>query len=315
MSSSKHRAIWAAAGVAAVSAALVAAPWRTPAAQSAANAESGGDFVTYDAGFSRWLNAPRTVEMSQGVTLSQEDTYLKTDAAIVNLDDQQRALNAKSLAPVHLYDPQSDLNGKNGFIDFTRHLATVRDNIVLVVKPSAKDAASPSTSLRSRFHDAATMTCELMTYDYKKKIGTVPGALTVHQKNRVLTADSGQYDGNAKKVTLVGNVLARDTEGNIIRASRVVIGVDENDESVTIPVPTHGKFKTKNAEDAASPGDDGKNGTGLLPPMPVAPPPTSSGPPPAKPAPTAPTAPATKPDAAPDPQTLAAPDTAPEKGG
>ena len=133
------------------------------------------------------------------------------------------------------------------------------------------------------------MTCETMTYDYRRKIGVVPGALTVHQKNRVLTANSGQYDGNAKKITLVGDVLAKDTNGNVIRASKVVIGVDENDESVTIPVPTHGMFKTNKAEDAVAPASDaapGDNSAGTLPPMPVTPPPsTSSGPPPGAAAP------------------------------
>jgi lipopolysaccharide assembly outer membrane protein LptD (OstA) len=290
MSSRQHRAVWAAAGAAVIGASLLAAsPWRTRAAQKpSSETAASSDFVTYDAGFSRWLNAPKTVEMSQGVTLNQEDTYLKTDSAIVNLDNEQRALNAKSLAPVHVYDPQSDLNGKNGFIDFTRHLATMRDNVVLVVKPSDKDAGAPKASLRSRFKDAATMTCEMMTYDYRKKIGTVPGPLTVNQKNRVLTADSGRYDGIAKQITLVGNVRAKDTNGNVIKASKVIIGVQENDESVTIPAPTHGVFKTKKAEDVTAPEDT--SDTGTLPPMPVTPPPpTSSGPPPAKspdPAPT-----------------------------
>ena len=110
----QHRAIWITAGAAVAAAALMGGPWRTRAAQNAAETSSGGDFVTYDAGFSRWLNAPKTVEMSQGVTLSQEDTYLKMDSAIVNLDGDQRALNAKSLAPVHIYDPQSDLTAKTG---------------------------------------------------------------------------------------------------------------------------------------------------------------------------------------------------------
>ena len=35
------------------------------------------------------------------------------------------------------------------------------------------------------------MTCEKMIYDYRRKTGQVPGPLTIRQKDRVLTADSG----------------------------------------------------------------------------------------------------------------------------
>ena len=68
-------------------------------------------YVDYVAGHSVYLHRPNTFEMSMGVTFIQDDAYLKTDAAVVNLDDQQQALNAKSQGPVHIYNPQDDLTG------------------------------------------------------------------------------------------------------------------------------------------------------------------------------------------------------------
>ncbi len=224
--------------------------------------------VNYTCGANRYLVAPHIVEMSQGVTFNQNDAYLNTEAAVVNLDDQQRLLNAKSQTPVHLYNTQDDLTGRQGFIDFTRHLATLSDNVVLVVKPGSREATAPANSLHSRFKDAATLTCALMTYDYRRKIGRVPGALTVHQKDRVLTADSGEYDTKAETITLVGNVHGHNGDQDI-QASKAIFGLHEGAESITIPVPTHGVFTVKDEDDTT---DDT-----AAAPAPAAPPaPTSS---------------------------------------
>ena len=209
-------------------------------------------YVTYDAGFSRWLNAPRTVEMSQGVTFNQDDSHLKTQAAIVNLDDQQRALNAKSQVPVHLYNTQDDLTGSEGFVDFTRHLATLENNIVLVVKPGAHEAGAPPGSLRSRFKDPATLTCDKLTYDYRAKIAHIPGPLTVHSGGRVLTADSGTYEAGTQIVTLIGHVHGTSGE-NEIDAPHATINIREGQESVTIDAPTHGRMPVKDDTNGDAP--------------------------------------------------------------
>jgi len=240
---------------------------------AAAAPPGGAQTVAYDAGYARWLNAPRTVELSQGVTFQQDDAFLKTSAATVVLDDQQRALNAKSDAAVHLYDTQNDLTGSQGFIDFTRHLATVTGNIVLTVKPGKREAQASAKSVRSRFTEPATLTCAQMTYDYRRKIGRVPGPLTVRQNDRVLTADTGEYDTRAQIITLTGNVHGHNGEGTIV-APLVKVGLQEGSEYISIPGPhVTGKFNVK-----PEPDDAGTN----TPPAPVPPAPTHS-PTPARP--------------------------------
>jgi len=209
------------------------------AARPAASHAAPSQTVSYEAGNVRWLNAPRTVELSQGATLNQGDAFLKTAAAVLTLDTQGRALNAKSDTAVHLYDAQNDLTGAQGFVDFTRHLATITGNIVLVVKPAPN---TPTSSVRSQFKDAATLTCGLMTYDYRQKIGRVPGTLTIHQKDRVLTADAGQYDTRAQTVTLTGNVHGHNGDGEI-HAPLAKMGLKEGSEYIFLPGPSiHGHF-------------------------------------------------------------------------
>lgn len=225
---------------------------RAGAAPAAAPPPAPSSFVSYEAGAAKWLNVPRTIEMSQGVTFSQDGAFLKTQTAIVNLDENQRALNARSQAPVHLYDAQNDLNGKQGFLDFSRHLASLKDDIVLVVKPDGAAQNASAGSLRSQFKDAATLTCQAMLYDYRRKIGRIPGPLKVRQmvegRERVLTADSGKYDVNAQVITLTGNVRGYNGRDKIFAAT-ATIGTKEGAEFINIPVKTIGVFGVAPADE------------------------------------------------------------------
>jgi hypothetical protein len=220
------------------------------AAPSTGTPTSGESVVHYDAGFARWLNAPHTVELSRSVTFNQDDAYLKTQAAVVQLDDQQHALNARSLGAVHLYNAQDDLTGLHGEIDFTRHVATLTNNVILVVKPGEAERTAPPGSLRRRFTDPATLTCELMTYDYRHRIGHIPGTLTVTEKDRMLTADSGEYDAHSHVVTLTGHVHGHDAD-DVIDAPKVSMDIEEGEESITIPVPVSGVFKVRDQDDTS----------------------------------------------------------------
>lgn len=213
--------------------------------------------AAYHFGAALWLNAPHTIEVSKGMTVTHEDTTLKTEAAIATLDDEHHLLSAKSLAPVHIFNPQNDLTGQQGTVDFTRRLATLRESITLIVKP---DPNTPAQSVRAQFKDAATLTCALMTYDYRRKLGRIPGALTIRQsvrgKPRVLQADAGIYDGKKQTVTLTGNVHGSDPEFGTVKASTVTVGVKEGAEFITIPVPTNGIFPVKDQPEEDAPPPD-----------------------------------------------------------
>lgn len=210
-------------------------------------ASPSSSFVNYVSGAARWLNVLHVLELSQGVTLTQDDATLKTDAAVVNLNGRNQILTARSQAPVHLYDPQNDLTGRQGFVDFQRHIATLTGGTTLVVKPGPCEAGASPDSLRSQFKDAATLTCDALTYDYRRKVGLVPGPLTVRQvirqtkTERVLSADSGKYDTRAQVITLTGNVHGHNGRDQI-STSTVTIGTKEGAEFISIPVKLQGVF-------------------------------------------------------------------------
>ncbi len=257
-------------------------------------------FVTYKFGAAQWLSAPRSVQMSQGVTFGQDDSTLRTDSAVALLDKDQHLLSATSAGPVHIFNPQNDLTGLHGSVDFTRHLARLQDDIVLVVKPGPKDGGAADGSPRRQFKDPATLTCQQMTYDYRRKIGRVPGPLTVRQviqttdgpQTRTLTADAGLYNGQAQTIQMVGTVHVEYSDGTTwsgdtrIKGQPVVIGIKEGSEYLSVPFPTTGKFPLKeNGTDTVDDKSDDVNLT--LPPPPSAPKPLAA-PAPTKPLPPAP---------------------------
>jgi len=224
-------------------------PLPLPGAPTAAPADSDTDDVTYDSGPARYIDKLKMWQMTGGVTLQQGDTHMKTNAALVNLDKDLSALSAKSLAPVHLYDDQNDVTADHGTIDFKTHVATLTDHITLIARPGK---AKPG-SLQDQSKDPSTMTCETILYDYKRKLGKIPGALTIRQKDRVLTADSGSYDGNAKTVTLVGHVHGRQTDGSVISTDKLIAGIAEDAQWIYIPGPIHAILKVKKDDTGTSP--------------------------------------------------------------
>jgi len=288
------------------------------------------EYVTYKFGAAQWLSAPRSVQMSQGVTFGQDDATLKTDAAVALLDKNQNLVSAQAQGPVHLFDPQDDLTGLHGTIDFTHHLARLTDSIVLVVKPGRREASASGGSLRKQFQDPATLTCQAMTYDYKRKIGRVPGPLTVRQviqtkdgpETRTLTADAGLYNGNAQTIQLVGDVKGDYSSGSHISGDTrptgrpVVIGIKEGAEYINVPFPLGGYFPVKSGPSGGTSQEPGADDVDLSVPTPPPSTQKSTGPdlppsapaaaPPASSAPAAPAPPtdAAKPNAAkPNPAT------------
>ena len=241
-------------------------------AQSAAPA-AAPETVSYASGAAQWLSAPRSLELSQGVQFGQDDAVLKTDAAVALLDGDQNLVSAKAQGPVHLYDSQDDLTGQHGSVDFTKHMATLRDSIVLVVKPGKREAGAGGSSLRKQFKDPATLTCQMMTYDYRFKIGKIPGPLTVTQviqtkedglQTRTLTADAGLYNGKAETIQLVGDIKGTYSDGSKIEGDTrqlgkpVVINIKEGSESIFVPFKTTGVFPVKPQAkgSSASPDDE-----------------------------------------------------------
>jgi len=262
-------------------------PARTGAALRAAPAPAGPPpDVGYQVGLTKYLADGRSTAMTGGVRFTQDDAVLKTDHATALQDKDQNLLSADAPGPVHLYDPQDDLTGQHGSIDFTKHLARLEGDVVLHVTPGPRETNAAEGSPRRQFKDPATLTCALMTYDYRRRVGKIPGPLTVRQiiqkkdgpVTRTLTADAGLYSGRAQTILLVGTVKGEDSDGSMVTnadtrpsGKPIVIGIKEGAEYVTVPFRTAGKFKVKPQADDGKEGGDGLDEVPPAPPGPAAP--------------------------------------------
>ena len=236
-------------------------------------------------GLTKYLADPRLTALSEGVQFTQDDAVMQTDHATALHDKDGDLLSADAPGPVHLYDPQDDLTGQHGTIDFTNHLAKLSGDVVLRVTPGKREADSADGSPRRQFKDPATLTCALMTYDYRRKVGKIPGPLTVRQiiqrpdgpVTRTLTADAGLYSGRAQTILLVGTVKGEDSNGNVTNADTrasgkpVVIGIKEGAEYLIVPFKVTARFKSKTPADDGKEGGDGLDELPSVPPAPVSP--------------------------------------------
>jgi lipopolysaccharide export system protein LptA len=238
----------------------------TPPAPS----DKDDDTVVYDSGPAQYIDKDHRWLMTGGVQFRQGDAYLETKSALVNLDQDMKAHDAKSLAPVHLWNAQDDLTGTNGFIDFSTHIATVKKNVTLIAKPDT-DPGQAKSSVRRQFKEPATVLCDEVVYNYRKRTGHIPGPLTVHQKDRTLTADSADYDGYRKEVVLHGHVHATLKDGSVIDAPEVQIGIEEGHEWIYLPNRIHGVLSTKKDKDENSNATPTPAPPPALPPIPEAP--------------------------------------------
>ncbi len=238
----------------------------SPTGKETKPAMADDDTVTWDTGATVYIDSEHRWHMSGGVTFRQDDAVLQTDSAIVNVDSDLHAHDAQSIGPVHMYDPQDDITADRGSIDFTTHTATLKGHVTLINRPGSGKSATGAT--KQAVKQPATVTCDNVVYDYRHKTGVIPGALTVFQKDRTLTADSGQYDGYRKTVTLTGHVHGKTTDGSVVDSSELVAGIQDNNQWISVPQPVHGVWKLKKGEAGTTDQNPGPTPAPEPPPIP-----------------------------------------------
>ena len=228
---------------------MLAAPLPPVNTDSIVADSQAGSVVTYEIGSIKFVQAQHEAKMTDGVTFHHDSATMQMGAATASLGNDQSLQTAQSDTPVHIYDAYNDLTADHGTIDFRHHLARLEGNVVINVKPSKADQNAPKSSLRSSFTGTAVLTCSKLTYDYKSKFTTIPGTLTVHHQNRVLTSDMGTFDSKSEIATLIGHVHGHDSDGNILNGPSATMNVREGEEAIKLNGPVTGTFKVNDLTD------------------------------------------------------------------
>jgi len=167
----------------------------------------------------------RSIGIYTHATIIDGDTVIHCVKAIMHRKDH--ILDVKG--DVTIRNPQADVSGDGGTVDYTSHVrtATLIGNVVMIIKPKktdelqTKQSASPSNS----DNDAEIrkypleVHCDKIVYEYAKdkKHALLTGDFHIIQKlpdkTRTLTADHAEWIGLEDKIILYPPVHVQDNKG------------------------------------------------------------------------------------------------------
>lgn len=189
-----------------------------------------------------------TVMTLQGnVKFASEDATLQTGLATWN----ERTQIANSPGRLRVEDSRNTIIGNKGVAYYRTRDARIEDEVVITVKPKPGGANAPEGTVRREFRDPAVITCARVDYNWRNKIAVVPGAVTVKQKDRTVTADRARYDANTETVVLTGNIRAVDAKGREARGTEATIILRAGEEEIIVRGPFSATFELED-EDTSS---------------------------------------------------------------
>lgn len=175
------------------------------------------------------------------VWFEHEDTRLTSD--LIEYDARKDVKTAFSPGKISISNPDCDITADKGTASFIKKLVVIEGSVVLRVKPKPESGgAETGESIRAKISKPTTVTCSKLEYLYKDKIAAAKGGVTFVQEKRKVTAQEAVYDQNNELLTLTGEVLGSDEEGQTFSAPKVVISFKKGDEWIEV---TQGKATVK----------------------------------------------------------------------
>lgn len=181
------------------------------------------------------------ITLKGNVWFEHENTRLTSD--LIEYDARKDVKTATSPGRISISNPDCDISADKGTASFVKKLVVIEGNVVLKVKPKPEGGEAKSgDSIREKISKPTTVSCPTLEYLYKDKIAAAKGGVTLVQEKRKVTAREAVYDQNKELLTLTGDVLGSDDEGQTFSAPRVVISFKKGDEWIEV---TQGKATVK----------------------------------------------------------------------
>jgi len=179
-----------------------------------------------------WGNE-KTVLMRGNVKFTHGDTVLTCD----EVQYDQTARIAVSPGRIVITDPECDITGDKGTAYFKKRIGVIEGNVTMLVKPKkAEEEPADKNSVRAKLKQPTTVTCEKLEYNYRTKIASATGGVSLKQEKRSATAQKLIYDEKNEIITLIGDVKGIDEDGQTFSApDKVVISVKKGAEWMEAP--------------------------------------------------------------------------------
>lgn len=180
----------------------------------------------------RWEPQDEILVLKGNVKFTQGDMTLVADRVEYRKNNQ----TAVASGNLKIEDDRTAITAETCIVDFTNKKGTLSGNVRIVSKPNLKSSENAdNTSLRSQWKDEILVTCQKVDYYYKLKKAVIPGPLSINQKDRTVTADSGTYFVSEERALLTGNVTGKDEkEKHTFAGQKVVVSFKAGDEWIEI---------------------------------------------------------------------------------
>lgn len=187
--------------------------------------------------------AERKVVLTGNVLFTQEDTKIASEK--VEWDRKQEI--AVFPGKLTITTPEAQATADKGKVFFKTRIGILEGSVNMLYHPKEEkpEDTADKESVQSAMRQESTLTCSKLEYDYKNKIATATGGVTIKQPERTVTADKVVFDQKAELITLNGNIKVVDNEGQEFTApGEARISIKKGEEWIEAPNPT-AKFKVE----------------------------------------------------------------------
>jgi len=169
--------------------------------------------------------------ISGQVTITSLETKLITDAVTFDRGGQLATAPGK----IQFDDVQQTLTADSGTANYKMTQADLKGNVQVAVRTLPEDGTKP----------LGTLTGDQLSYNWKDRVATVTGNVTLKLRDRTITADKAIYDGRAQTVALSGNVVILNDQGDKLTAPKVQMTLKPGGEEMNLDEGTSTVLKVQ----------------------------------------------------------------------
>ncbi|MBR4749532.1 MAG: LPS export ABC transporter periplasmic protein LptC [Abditibacteriota bacterium] len=180
-------------------------------------------------------NKDKNVALKGNVRILHDDVTIKSDYVEYN----SSAKTAVSPGRVTLSSPEADIISDKGSGNFRTRIVTAESNVsARIHRRFTEKISDPEkrADVEKEITEDIIVKADGGQYNYKDKLLTCRGNITITEKDRVILADSLTYNVRDEVFTLEGNVKGTDSEGQTFASpGPVTVSVKDGNEYIKAP--------------------------------------------------------------------------------
>lgn len=177
----------------------------------------------------------KNIALKGNVTITHEDITVTSD--YVEYNKEKNIANSPN--KITMNSKNADITADKGTGDFTNKLCKAQGNVSGLIKRNTiediKNEEKRKDAEKEITEDIQTIS-SYAEYDYKNKIITLKGAVTIKEKKRTITAENVTYNINTEIFHLNGNVQGTDENNQTFSSpGEVIVSVKDGNEYIKAP--------------------------------------------------------------------------------